>query len=588
MAGIKPEYQSLRDMINDEVYRIPDYQRGYSWGEHQCQDLLDDIDTMMDKKNSHFMSTIVCKKTEEKNGIKYFDLIDGQQRLTTLTILLKTFALQLDKEPEVNQFLNKTNGARLVKVNHQTSPDVFSKFIDHGTISESGVTISDKNLITAMKKCRDYVESSNHNKEEMLKEILDKLFFVRHTITDDQTAYTVFEVLNSRGLPVEWLDKCKALLIGTVFEKNLDNQVVDDVKKDFAKIFEQLNKTKVETDEIVRFASTLFDKTQTSKTLSAADGYDCFKKSLFDAQGDHASKIREISGLLKKTTSALVELCQNRMRQAVTKVVHARFLYVALMLKKEQDGYTGNFFKKLLQQWENVTFRIFGLAQRDARTKVGDYVKLAQRVYHGVDDKQESFTAERAAEDLIALGKNQAGEDEFAPKKVVEQIKGKDLYDENNWRDELLYFFYKYEIGLRAKNEQKWKVENDEELRDVIWGHQSADKTLEHIFPQNPENMLDWKPGFPYFRPNKLKLYSNRLGNLMLLNPSQNSSARNYSFDKKCKEVYEESTKLEMVAELLRDNNNKKSWGSEEIEKREKKLLEWAEKQWADVNFSEQ
>jgi len=582
VSEIKPEYQSLREMIDDEVYTIPDYQRGYSWESQHRKDLFNDIKTMIRKRNSsHFMATIVCKKNKEEKGLTYFEVIDGQQRLTSLVIILKVLELEVNGDHDVKGFLKKTNGARLLDIGHSEtdSNQTFSKFLDSGDVIEKTGSISEKNLKDAIKESVEFVkkliEQNQISNSDILDSILNGLHFVRHTVSNDQTVYTVFEVLNSRGLSVRWLDKCKSLLIGTASEKEYNSMVIDDVKKDFSEIYKKLNIVSIDTDEIVRFASTFFDLNQTAKTLSTEDGYNCFKNILSDSKAS-AETIREISTLLKRVTVILVDLGNNPMRQAVTRIAHARFLYIALILKYKENT-------KLLQQWENVTFRIFGLAQKDSRTMVGDYVKLAQRIYSGKCNGKV-FGQDDAALGLLEIGASDA----YNPESVVDGIANRDLYKETNWRTELRYFFYKYELSLRKLSDAKtWTNQNNNDLQNVIWGSNDAEKTIEHIYPQNPEHQTkqipagkDWKGAFPYLGEKKRYIYTHRLGNLLLLNSELNNKARNHSYSKKCEDVYKK-VQLEMVYKLLEN----KKWGKNEIERREKDLLDWAKKEWADVDF---
>jgi len=95
----RPEFYSLYELLTNRLFEIPDYQRTYSWGKKQRVDLFSDILKIKEKDREHFMATIVClnKSKKQIGGSRFdkLDLVDGQQRLTTLIILLKAVCLSL-------------------------------------------------------------------------------------------------------------------------------------------------------------------------------------------------------------------------------------------------------------------------------------------------------------------------------------------------------------------------------------------------------------------------------------------------------------------------------------------------------------
>ena len=78
---------SLNELFEGRFFEIPDYQRGYSWEKQQLEDLTQDIVNMFNKQHMHFTGTIVAAQKNKK--VNTFDIVDGQQRLTTLIILVK-------------------------------------------------------------------------------------------------------------------------------------------------------------------------------------------------------------------------------------------------------------------------------------------------------------------------------------------------------------------------------------------------------------------------------------------------------------------------------------------------------------------
>src|SRR5439155_8938812 len=103
---IQPAYVTVGNLLSGRLFRIPEYQRAYSWESKQRTDLFRDINKIVgsDSSSTHFLSTIVGlrrkKKRIESDEFFEIEVVDGQQRLTTLTILLKALSKQMkDKEP---------------------------------------------------------------------------------------------------------------------------------------------------------------------------------------------------------------------------------------------------------------------------------------------------------------------------------------------------------------------------------------------------------------------------------------------------------------------------------------------------------
>ena len=95
--ALKPEYLPLIKVLEKRLFAIQDYQRAYSWKTQQRKELFRDIEKILygsELSQHHFMATIVCLQTNQTEEIgtdelERLDIVDGQQRLTTLIILLK-------------------------------------------------------------------------------------------------------------------------------------------------------------------------------------------------------------------------------------------------------------------------------------------------------------------------------------------------------------------------------------------------------------------------------------------------------------------------------------------------------------------
>lgn len=238
MITIHPQYLTLSRLLNGRLFRIPEYQRAYSWTVDQRKELFNDIDKVFSKgpDEGHFMAAVVClRRPSQTLGTDEFqvaEVVDGQQRLTTLIILLNSIKLALNQNDKSEAKLARELGELLVKVegdellllqtNHDSSHH-FSEYLRRGTAQpvNSAKTLADQELLSAIADCQKFISDWNSS-GKMLTALAaflkNRLFFLFHEIEEEKTVYTVFEVLNSRGLDVSWMDRLKSLLMGAAFE----------------------------------------------------------------------------------------------------------------------------------------------------------------------------------------------------------------------------------------------------------------------------------------------------------------------------------------------------------------------------------
>ena len=228
---IEPKYVTLNELFGNRVFRVPHYQRFYSWKSKQREDLFGDLLKLTpdNSDDHHFMATIVCHRTSEvkESGTTEYrlhDIVDGQQRLTTLIIILKCIQLSLPEEgreyKQLGELFVKLDGHLLLLQTNNANEHIFNTFLRDGNKpkKEDLRTHADRNLMDAIRECENFIA---HWKQErgdelsLLRFIKNRLGFVVFDTEDSRIVCKVFEVLNSRGLAVDWLDKCKSVLNGT-------------------------------------------------------------------------------------------------------------------------------------------------------------------------------------------------------------------------------------------------------------------------------------------------------------------------------------------------------------------------------------
>ncbi len=575
---IEPKYNNLNALFVDRVFRIPKYQRYYSWGKKQRQDLFSDISQIfqLNKKGAdrdHFMATIVCYRTDEVKAVgskeyRMYDIVDGQQRLTTLILLLKSVQLNLDEGEEkddLSKIIVKSDGNLILLQTNNTNKHIFNNFIRDGEIPKKSdlKTHADRNIYAGIKDCQKYVDEWHEENDDILslfRVIRNKLGFVVYDTADPRVVYSVFEVLNSRGLIVDWLDKCKSSLMGLSYEKAKSdesrNTFISELNDLWGNIYQEIARYPIPGHEILRVTATLYTGTEFGKPQKAETALSSLKDTCSSPE-DTIKVSKQILEVAKK----LVNLQSNVHLGPVTNVLQARVLAVAISLT---TSLSENERKKVLRQWEKVTFRIYGIFGKDSRSKVGDYVRLANKIMN------KSSEASRYSEIMSAV--RTIGSAYPVEQAINEGLKNKDVYDGN--QDVVRYILWRYEENL-AKEAGQGSVVN-EEFKKEIWEVRSVNESIEHIMPQNPEPGGAWDGKID--KDSDYAHVVNGIGNLILLPQPLNNEAKRQGFVAK-KNVYLKSEGLRMVQEITRRDN----WSQTEIKERENKMLDWVTKEWEDI-----
>lgn len=564
---VRPDLLKFDDLIHNRLFRIPSYQRAYSWHSRQRRELFQDIEHAWeaDDGREHFMSTIVGlqRHTESIMTVEHqvIDVVDGQQRLTTLILLLKSISKALDRSDPVENRLHGQISEMLVKedetsllllqTNHDSS-NYFADYIRTGIAKDptDARTLADRELLQAVRDCESFVarwqeRTKSPEQEErgsLLTQLVgllrNRLTFIFHQITDEAAVYTVFEVLNSRGLDVSQFDRLKSLLMSVIFETESGNKdaLIGEVHSLWSDIYRLVGlRPDIDKHSLI-YASTLWARNRPSKLLGDQAGVN----ELLERAGKSSVGAINVTTWIRSVTNAVLKIVSDSRMSTVGRITQAKFLATTINLR---DDFSGSEKADLIRAWESISFRIYGLGRHDARWMVGDYVRLSWDVVN------RGLSADELKDRILEIGRS------FPSENVIEGIRGADWYRPTYSKENLRYFLYRYEEHLSWKAGQRF---NNEQW-NRIWEASVAD-SIEHILPQSS--------GDPYMH---------RIGNLIMIPPGLNSQLG-------AKEPWEKAEAYQKTGLLQAQEvvPNLSSWGSDAIEKREQELLQWAAQEWAD------
>lgn len=204
----------------NEQYVIPAYQRRYSWKTQQIGALWDDID-MIGGTDTHLLGTIVCLTGHHNAGLDRLELVDGQQRLTTISIVLHCILERFQKEglEEAAKDLGRLLTAKSMVGKPQSKIALDSldsnQFDGHVEGTENDETANPR-LAKAFESIRGWIAKRNINDVgEFLYKLQNQAIVIRLDVNDAKNAFKLFETINNRGLRLSPMDIIKNFVLGS-------------------------------------------------------------------------------------------------------------------------------------------------------------------------------------------------------------------------------------------------------------------------------------------------------------------------------------------------------------------------------------
>ncbi len=245
---------TIKEIFQTEGYSIPNYQRDYAWKDKNFKDLWEDLEEAIEynkKDQGHFIGTMVVAKNEGNK--KLYDIIDVQQRTTTIFMLLHVLANEQNEEDkqETRKYLYQKGELKLeVAPQNQSFFKALLEAAEKGSIShceKDADTEGKQNLFEVLKAILDKVSKLNEEEVNERLEALLEMVLMRFEEPDPRRAIRTFQSVNDRDVPLLLLDKLKSLLIyysNTFCDGKMGlDQFINDHFGEIFKIFVKIKKS---------------------------------------------------------------------------------------------------------------------------------------------------------------------------------------------------------------------------------------------------------------------------------------------------------------------------------------------------------
>lgn len=549
---------------NGLTYHVPPFQRDYSWGEDEWDDLWQDIVALFeeDGEPAHYMGYLVLQSSDNK----HFDIIDGQQRLTTISVMILAGLSYLEdlikadldaekndirKQNFQNSYIGYVDPVSLIprsklELNRHNNRFYQTYLVPLEKIPQRGLNASEHQLRKVFGWFKDRLKArlgsqpdSGQNFAAFIDALVDKLFFTVITVTDELNAFKVFETLNARGVRLSATDLLKNYLFSLISTENIHETELRALEEqwehiigllgsesfpEFLRVFwNGYNKLVRKSDLFKTIRRQIEDRNKAFQLVRSLDRHAAIYAALRDPQdpiwsADEKQALKQLLMFSVRQPLAMLLACHNqffdRDRDAFTRITKAitvisfRYNVICNLQSHDQERLYNNIAVKVSDGTYNTYQQVLA---------------ALQSIYP--DDRQ--FNAAFSEKELCTTYSRN--------KKIVR------------------YILFEIE---RQRSGQALDFE-------------SATYNIEHILPENPSE--DWL----WIEDAKQDRLIYRLGNMTPLETARNRDLANGSYETK-REVYAQSDF--QITRAIAEHYH--TWDEAKIESRQKQLAKIATGIW--------
>jgi hypothetical protein len=572
----------LFDIEAGVVYVIPRYQREYTWGKNQWESLFDDV---LENNPGYFLGSIICiNQSTDVLSVQRLELVDGQQRLTTLSLLfaaiyhaLKTHENKLDDEQRVEMFNLKRklvlkkgdDQIRVIpQIQNNNQNDYKAILAETGIIGACDVPAyaGNRKIFRAYRYFQDRIEEMIDGQDNRLGTIMEFLYTISHAsivkieVASHADAYTLFESLNNRGMPLTAIDLIKNKLLARL--ESIEEGKIDHYFGDWNRLLGYLGDDYSIQERFFRHYYNAFkDELKSVYQVPVATRSNLIqiyeKLIINDAKGC----LQNISGAAK-----LYALFLSRNQDDALNGLEKPFkdleriqgapsylLMLYLLVRKEELQLE----KSHLVEIVSLLVRFFVRRNLSDTPPTRDLTRLFMAIIDKLSGVSGKAVVKSIREQLIAA----SASDEIFQRKLEGPI-----YEDNSGVTRFVLCALAEQAMTKETWVDLWRIEN----KKFVW-------TIEHIFPQAENIPTSWVAMIASGDENKAKeiqqTYVHKLGNLTI--SGFNSTLGNKSFEEKRDRTDRQgrSVGYRNGLKLNEDLANAETWSVDQIDARTTKLV---------------
>ena len=549
--------QSLSKIFSDDyVFHIPGYQRPYAWTTEQAGELVDDLLSFMQSSGGqveemppYFLGSVVLIK---KDSLPESDVVDGQQRLTTLTILLAAIRASVTgpSSSEITHLIYEKGSTILgtrdrfrltlrerdaaffqAHIQKEDGLVNLSSDVEQTTDSQKNVR---KNALLFLQKLSEIPEA---DRIRLAQFMVTRCYLVVVATPDLDAAYRIFSVLNSRGLDLSATDILKSEIIGGIpqakrdaYTKKWEDTEEDLGREGFAELFSHIR--------------MVYRRSKPKGTLIRE-----FK--------EHVTELNQPAQLIDQVLVPMARAFDELTNENYQSASQAEAVNESLKWLNRLE----------FTDWMPPALA-FAVKYRTQPNAMNPFFQDLERLAYGllimkvgINDRIDRFSSLTSAilqnADLDApVSPLQLTPEEQA--QACERLNGP---------------FYE-SFSARARTTLLLRLDSLLSGGGAQYDYKVV--TVEHVLPQTPEAGSDWAGWFP--NQNERELWTHRLGNMALLTRKKNSSASNYEFDRKKQAYFAVGGVSPFV--LTTQVLHKQEWTCSVVQQRQQELLKLLKEHW--------
>ena len=638
---MKTELLTVSKIFNETIFRIPDYQRGYSWEDQHLKDFWSDLEQLVEGKN-HYTGVITLEAVpaatwetweddtwiiQSRRYTPYY-VVDGQQRLTTITILLQCI-LEVSKNEDLNFTPSETVRKKYIfdsKANSFARAYIFGyekdnpsyEFLKTKIFNEESIKYStnEETIYTRnLKKAKDFfVEKlskfSKEDVESLYTKITQQLVFNVYEIAKEIDVFVAFETMNNRGKPLSALELLKNRLIylatqipddednggtqlrrmtndswKTVYHnlgKNDQRRLSDDtfLKNHFCLYYHLFISPDFPSDEdqIHKFMSKFMDIVDNTPAFLLGKLFT--RKRLVEDNGEglphiDANALHQYAAHLKACAEKYFKLSTPDASEYISK---EKVLLEQLGRMRGHEASPLILALYVLEKNQNKRIALLEAFERFqflTSMRIGMQRVVFMNRYINVE-AIKFMKGKIKSDELVTYYQNYVDQnfnEEHISESIQNWIKNGNGY--YGWRV-VNYFLFEYEVYLKNQSKtNRSKIDWAEFSKEDF---QSDFVSIEHIYPQKAKSTY-WTERFGRFNSTQKRLLRNSLGNLLALSSPKNASLGNKPFPEK-KGREKDSVGYRYGSYSENEVAEYENWGAEDIVERGVKMLSFMEFRW--------